>query len=213
MLQISIRIGPAAALSALMIVAASATSRAESPRVDVRIYDTGNSTPERRAAAIRTAAAIVAEAGIAVEWHDCTDNGRRPECRISRRAGNLIVRIMPASVAGSGTRGTALAAHSDSSDRDLRLGLAIIDPDTHAGEMATLFHEQVLTVAQRAGVESSELLGRALAHEIGHLLLGVTGHSTTGLMRAVWTDAELTQNRREDWLFAASDRKRLQRTP
>ena len=213
MLQIPIRIGPAAALSALMIVAASATSRAESPRVDVRIYDTGNSTPERRAAAIRTASAIVAEAGIAVEWHDCTDNGRRPECRISRRAGNLIVRIMPASVSGSGTRGTALAAHSDSSDRDLRLGLAIIDPDTHAGEMATLFHEQVLTVAQRAGVESSELLGRALAHEIGHLLLGVTGHSTTGLMRAVWTDAELTQNRREDWLFAASDRKRLQRTP
>ena len=207
-----------------MIVAASATSRAESPRVDVRIYDTGNSTPERRAAAIRTASAIVAEAGIAVEWHDCTDNGRRPECRISRRAGNLIVRIMPTFQAdlkvrlydlvdGSSARGSALAAGTKAEAPDVRLGVAIVDPETHAGEMATLFHEQVLTVAQRAGVESSELLGRALAHEIGHLLLGVTGHSTTGLMRAVWTDAELTQNRREDWLFAASDRKRLQRTP
>jgi hypothetical protein len=29
-------------------------------------------------------------------------------------------------------------------------------------------------------------------------------------MRAVWTDAELTMNRREDWIFAPIERRQLQ---
>jgi hypothetical protein len=76
--------------------------------------------------------------------------------------------------------------------------------------MATIFHEQVRSVARRSGVDNAELLGRALAHEIGHLLLRARAHSPSGLMRGVWSLEELTQNRREDWLFAPADRKRLQ---
>ena len=82
---------------------------------------------------------------------------------------------------------------------------------TLAGEMATVFHEQVRSVARRSGVDNAELLGRALAHEIGHLLLRARAHSPTGLMRGVWSMEELTLNRREDWLFAPADRERLQR--
>src|SRR4029434_6614158 len=96
-------------------------------------------------------------------------------------------------------------------DSYFRLGFAIVDPITRTGAMATVFHDQVHAVARRTGVDLSELLGRTLAHEIGHLVLRAPGHSTTGLMRAVWTDAELTMNRRDDWLFAQSDRDRLQR--
>jgi hypothetical protein len=184
---------------------------ADERRVVVRVYDVGSLAPAVRAAAIRTASAIVEQADVPVEWHDCTTDGRRPECRNTRRIGNLIVRILPAFVPGSAARGSALAAGANAGEPGLRLGLAVIDPDTRIGEMATLFHEQVLTVADRSGVDYSELLGRALAHEIGHLLLGVTGHSATGLMRAVWTDTELTSNRSEDWLFAPADRQRLQR--
>jgi hypothetical protein len=76
--------------------------------------------------------------------------------------------------------------------------------------MATVFHDQVEAVARRTGVARSELLGRALAHEVGHLLLGVRGHSRTGIMRAVWTDDELTRDRPDDWLFASADRQKLQ---
>jgi hypothetical protein len=88
--------------------------------------------------------------------------------------------------------------------------VAVFDPDARADAMATIFDEQVQTVAGRANVDRSELLGRALAHELGHLLLRVTGHSRTGLMRAVWTDTELEQNRPEDWIFTEADRHRLQ---
>ena len=90
-------------------------------------------------------------------------------------------------------------------DAEPPLGFAVVDPDTQAGKMATVFHDQVDAVARRTGVARSELLGRALAHEVGHLLLGVRGHSRTGIMRAVWTDDELTRDRPDDWVFAAGD--------
>jgi hypothetical protein len=48
-----------------------------------------------------------------------------------------------------------------------------------------------------------------MAHEIGHLLLGSTAHSATGLMREVWTDEELQRNRPEDWVFAEPQRNLL----
>jgi hypothetical protein len=60
------------------------------------------------------------------------------------------------------------------------------------------------------------IIGRALAHEIGHYLLGSSGHALSGLMRAVLPDTELvTPGRRRMWLSgheAKALRARLQST-
>ena len=40
-------------------------------------------------------------------------------------------------------------------------------------------------VAAQAEADPSLVLGRAIAHELGHLLIGTTRHSTHGLMRAL----------------------------
>jgi hypothetical protein len=184
-------------------------STAETRRLVVRVYDTGISVPSMRTAAIETASTIVEMAGISVEWYDCTENGRRPACQDVRRSGNFIARLMPALAPGTTVR-PAIAALDTQGDTEPPLGFAVIDPDTHGAKMVTVFHDQVEAVARRTGVARSELLGRALAHEVGHLLLGVRGHSRTGLMRAVWTDEELTRNRPEDWIFTSDDREKLQ---
>jgi hypothetical protein len=176
----------------------------------VRVYETGIGDPSLRAAAIETASAIVETAGISVEWYDCTDNGRRPVCQDARRAGNFIARIMPTLSTGPALKKSAVEALDSSVGSDPPLGFAVVDPDTHAGKMATVFHDQIEAVARRTGVARSALLGRALAHEVGHLLLGVRGHSRSGIMRAVWTDDELTRDRSDDWLFAPADSQRLQ---
>jgi hypothetical protein len=120
---------------------------------------------------------------------------------------------MPTLPAGTPVRPGSIQARRRTGDAPVPLGLAVIDPRTQVGEMATIFRDQVRRVARRAGVDHGELLGRALAHEVGHLLLRAPGHSDEGLMRAVWTDAELAGNRREDWLFAPTDRHRLQIVP
>ncbi|HEY1306106.1 MAG TPA: hypothetical protein VGF24_21280 [Vicinamibacterales bacterium] len=204
MLQTAVRI--ALATSAGLTIVAASTAAADEPRVVIRIYDAGVSTAHLREAAIRTAAAILDEAGVAAEWHDCTDGISRA-CQHPGPVRDLIVRIMPATTTLHPQSAAEVRANLENSD--FRLGFAVVDPVRHTGAMATIFHDQVESVARRSGVDGSELLGRTLAHEIGHLLLGVRGHSRTGLMRAVWTDAELTMNRRDDWVFTAPDHRRL----
>jgi hypothetical protein len=201
-------VGPAVAVALLMTVS---TASAETNRVVVRVYETAVGDLALRTAAIQTAAEIVKAAGIMVEWHDCTESGRRPVCQDARRAGNFIARIMPVLKAGAAPRRESIEALGTSGDTE-PLGFAVVDPGTHTGKMATAFQNQIDSVARRTGVARSELLGRALAHEIGHLLLGVRGHSRTGIMRAMWTDEELTRGRAEDWLFAPGDSQRLQQT-
>ena len=192
-----------------MVSLTAATGSAETRRVVVRVYETGIGDVAFRTAAIRTAASIVEMAGVFVEWYDCTDNGRRPVCQDARRSGNFIARIMPTLTPGAPLRKLSVEALGAQGDEP-PLGFAVVDPDTHAGKMATVFHDQVQAVARRTGVARSELLGRALAHEVGHLLLGVRGHSRSGIMRAVWTDDELTRDRSDDWVFASADRQKLQ---
>ncbi len=207
--SIAVRVSTAIAVTFALISLTAPTGSAETRRVVVRVYETGAADVALRTAAIQTAASIVELAGIIVEWYDCTDNGRRPVCQDARRSGNFIARMMPALTPGS-LRRPSVEALGTQGDAEPPLGVAVVDPETHVGKMATVFHDQVEAVARRTGVARSELLGRALAHEVGHLLLGVRGHSRTGIMRAVWTDDELTRDRSEDWMFTTADRQRLQ---
>ena len=59
--------------------------------------------------------------------------------------------------------------------------------------------------ARTSRTRADVLLGRALAHEIGHLLLGTTPHASTGLMRALWSTATLKRDNADDWLFTPAD--------
>ena len=208
--SIAVRVSTAITVAFAMAFLTASTGSAETRRVVIRVYETGIGDVALRTAAIRTAASIVELAGVDVEWYDCTDNGRRPVCQDARRSGNFIARIMPTFTSSAPLRKLSVAALGAQGDADPALGFAVVDPVTHAGKMATVFHDQVETVARRTGVARSELLGRALAHEVGHLLLGVRGHSRGGIMRAVWTDDELTRDRPDDWLFASADRQKLQ---
>ena len=52
-------------------------------------------------------------------------------------------------------------------------------------------------------------LGRVLAHEIGHVLLAVRQHDRAGLMRAVFTPAELGAPDRDSFRLTSNDLGRL----
>ena len=113
---------------ALMAICIVRDVSADESRIVIRmIYDTGAASLGERAAAIRTAAAIVDEAGLAVDWRDCSDRRSGPSCEQPRRPSDLIVRIMPTAA----SRATAV-------DAGFRLGVAVLDPDTRMGEMATI---------------------------------------------------------------------------
>jgi hypothetical protein len=91
------------------------------------------------------------------------------------------------------------------------LGNATVDKRVSRGSLATLYFDRVVAQASAAGADPGILLGRAAAHEIGHLLMGTTAHAPHGLMRARWSRTELQRQFQRDWLFSANDAERMRR--
>jgi hypothetical protein len=84
------------------------------------------------------------------------------------------------------------------------LVFASVTPD--GSTYATVFHDGVLAVIKRGGpCSESMLLGHAIAHELGHLLLDTPAHSRYGLMTGRWGPAELDRAASGSLLFSSAE--------
>jgi hypothetical protein len=165
--------------------------------LDVRVYDTAGVPKAAMRAALDTAAQAVQPAGLEVTWLACSvSSGGR--CLEPLRRGELMVRLVRSAAARPGDEES--------------LGTALVDPHTGTGVLATVFVDRVEQLARRADGGLGTLLGRAMAHEIGHLLMGVAGHAARGLMRPRWTRAEVTRNATADWRFDAPELRAISRS-
>lgn len=155
--------------------------------VTVRVYDSTGATDAERRPSLKVAAAIVSAASVELVWKTCTD--RRSMCQTPLAPGELAVRIVRAGVVEDGTR------------RELPLGDAMINSQTGGGVLATVYIDRVNWMAERTGVDAQALLGRAIAHELGHLLMATSAHGPNGLMRPVWSQSEIRRRQIDDWIF------------
>jgi len=149
----------------------------------VRIYDGYHVPPDHLATARTTVERIMMNgAGVEVTW---------PACPCLRPVGSreLIIRIAAATPTTPATS----------------LGVSLIDVVRRTGTLATVFADRVHALAASAGVDTGELLGRVIAHELTHLLIGTRDHTAAGLMRGGWKVSELTQQRASDWLLTRAD--------
>jgi hypothetical protein len=191
MLQTFVRTAGAVTFTTALLATSPAV--AGDSHVVVRVYDMATTNARARATALRAAEQAIASADVSVHWRDCSRGGAAHPCRAVRGVGELVVRIMPTSAPGDAAE----------------LGEASIDSSGRAGVIATVYYGVVRRVSARTGLDTEALLGRAIAHEIGHLLLGATGHGRNGLMRPLWTDDELAQDRPGDWTFSDEERRQL----
>ena len=163
--------------------------------VVVRVYDvTGFADVDRRVA-LDVAQELLAAANTHVVFKVChPDDSKTDPCNTTRGPDERIVRVINSPTAPrTGLRES--------------LGNAVVDAVTNTGVLATIYADRVIRRA--AGrIDHSLLLGRTIAHELGHLLLGRT-HSKSGLMREFWSDQELQRNHVTDWAFAPEDRRRI----
>jgi hypothetical protein len=83
----------------------------------------------------------------------------------------------------------------------LPLGDAFVDLGTQSGVLATIYVDRVTALADASASSVATLLGYAIAHEIGHLLLGTNSHGLRGLMRPLWSRDEVRRGRASDWMF------------
>ena len=75
---------------------------------------------------------------------------------------------------------------------------------------ATVFRERVLAALDPAGpCTEAALLGHAIAHELGHLLLGTSSHTPAGLMAGRWHATDL-DHAASGWLqFSPAEAARM----
>ena len=152
----------------------------------VRVYDAYGVAPATLASARESAERIMTGADIRLTWARCP-------CETPVGGAELVVRVVSA----------------PTSKDPGALGFSYVDIEQKSGTLATIFADRVLELAHLAHVNEGELLGRAMAHEIVHLLFGTRDHTIAGLMRAKWNANELSTNQPFDWLLSRSDNARL----
>jgi hypothetical protein len=176
----------------------------------VRLYTASGAGGVGDGRALDEAAAILGEAGVAPRWIACRSahaSTGDPSCSRSLAFDEVIIRLVVAPPRPQ--RGAAAA--SGHFVAPVTLGDALVDPRLGRGALATIYSDRVSWLSHTVGVSFDRVLGRAVAHEIGHLLLGTSEHAPRGLMRALWTPDELKDDRPSDWRFGAAERQRIRR--
>jgi len=92
------------------------------------------------------------------------------------------------------------------------LGESMVDREERGGVLMTVDLFPIRSIAERSAIAMSVLLGRAIAHEIGHLLLGSAEHPRLGLMRALWSQDELRGLKPANWGFSSREAAQMRQT-
>ncbi|MGI8989023.1 MAG: hypothetical protein ACR2I2_05485 [Bryobacteraceae bacterium] len=77
-------------------------------------------------------------------------------------------------------------------DRFRKGSLAYALPYAHQGVQVTVFYDRFEPFLVNGPISASKIFGHILAHEIGHVLAGVSAHAEVGLMRANWTGDDVS---------------------
>ena len=157
------------------------TNEDNGPRLtlDVQVHNMARAWVEVVTEAEKEAAGIFHAAGIRINWNEC-------RCSPVLSPTSVMLRIIP-----------RYYRSMQMSSRQENLGYAVAG--TEGGGLATVFYDRVETFAK--GENLSRVLGYAIAHEIGHILLGQSSHSPAGLMRANWSEKDLRPVHRDQMQF------------
>jgi hypothetical protein len=165
---------------------ASPTGLVEGPgltTLHIRLYNHAGISSAEIERMTRTASRVLGEAGISLTTVRCLplpEGSAGPaECGTPPGPADMVLEVL-----GSPPR--QVARHALSST----LGSTKV---SEAGPMASqvYYTEALDLVAQYGLVQTADLLGHVVAHEIGHAVLGAKTHSTAGIMKAVFTQPEL----------------------
>jgi hypothetical protein len=158
----------------------SAAEAGTVPSATVLVYNYAAVPDSKLADAEVFAARSFRAAGIDLTWVDCAtsqdDTGRFSACEQADRSRRLFLRIVPERMA---------AGISRSGQSEDTLGIALV---SHA----FVLYERVQQIASEWRIPEYMILGRTIAHELGHLLLGENSHTARGLMRSHFDLLDLT---------------------
>ncbi|MGA2630371.1 MAG: hypothetical protein ABSG54_09150 [Terriglobia bacterium] len=164
------------------------------PTFTVYVYNLAHVSRQSLDVAEAEASRIFLKAGVRTKWIDCplssAEKARYPDCRLQPGREDLVLKIF-----------------SDLSSRRLglraqNLGFCPASEETGPGSETALAYNRIKDLAKSWDADARQVLGFAVAHELGHVLLRMPGHSRTGIMRAAWNPEELRRAARGELVFA-----------
>ena len=144
----------------------------------IRLYDYSNLSAKETVRLTETADLAFANSGIHVVWSRCRGALAAvpgTTCEAEMQINEIVVRLLP-----DGPR----------SSHDGSMGQTIVTAE--GGYYASVFVPSVRAQAAGFGIAFDLLMGYAVAHEVGHCLLG-PGHSYAGLMRGEWNRQDASE--------------------
>jgi hypothetical protein len=180
-------------LLAGVLLASASTAGAQPLTVHIRDFTRIHERKLERAQ--RHAARVLKTAGVELTWVTCR-NGSEGACPAPPDPTEFIMDLLPAGT----TRGLA---------GPTALGYALQPDSGSFASNAGVLYDRVQRLDSGRASETI-LLGHAIAHELGHLLLGPGRHSAAGIMKADWNSRDLELAGQGRLAFHSEERRHIQ---
>ena len=164
--------------------------------ITVRVYNFARIDPRRLERTKNRVSEIFIEAGFEIHWIHCPrceeERPEYPDCTPELSPNDLVLKIM--SRIDMGQNGFRKAAFGFT-----------------AGNHIMISTERLDEIAQDSEQTCDRILGLAVAHEIGHALLGDNSHSSQGIMCPRWHSKDLQLESRHSAGFTEEQIDRMHR--
>ena len=161
--------------------------------ITVLVYNKAQASTAILTSAEREAGRILGEAGLQPVWLDCLDRDPAADpqelCHKARELIDVVLRVLPGHIQG----------------RLQNTLFGFVFPPA----LASVYYKYAGHLASSES-EIPIMLGCAIAHEVGHLLLGPNSHSGRGIMHGEWGAKELRLALMGGLLFTSQQSKVIQ---
>jgi hypothetical protein len=139
---------------------------------------------------------IFRESGVKVRWTSTQDREERDRSPVTCSSQAVDVSVID----------ILIEQRSDATDHPGALAYAM--PFAKSGFRIVVFYDRV---AGARSPSSPQLLGHAIAHEVGHMVIGTLAHSSHGVMLARWTGSDIASLEIHPLWFTGDDAKTIRR--
>ena len=146
----------------------------QTPHITVLLNDSAHVAPPLLNEAKAETSRVFHEAGIEIEWRDCSSSVLAERCLFTSSRDSFLLHIVP-----NGKTSTQSV-----------FGEAFLGADG-TGKYVDVFFDRIQEAGRTFGTNKGRLLGTVSAHELGHLLLGTHAHAHSGIMEPVWEQESL----------------------
>jgi len=183
--------------TALILAAATGPLSSQTrPAVTLRVVNEAGVEARILESAKREAAGILKRADVGILWLDCeaghADWRSANPCQRDRGPAEFWLRIAakrPQAAVGEMLAFTELGSSGDG--------------------LAGVYYPAIAAMATPDRPPLADILGAAIVHEVGHLILGADAHSPGGVMKAFWGKEQFRQIAIDELGFSADQARKL----